>query len=259
MHEEAGIPGVKGDSFREAHRRLRRRFGDLGWWPAETPLEVCVGALLTQNTAWTNVEKALANLRAAGVLGSARAMLDLSEARLAELLRPSGFFRLKARRLRALLAWLVERGDGDPVRALDGDPETLRRDLLQVHGVGRETADSILLYAAGHPVFVVDAYTRRVAGRHGWLDPRLDYDRIRAAFEAALPRRAPVYNSCHAELVEVAKRHCRPRPLCDGCPLEPMLPPGGPVAISREVATPRRAGAGRPRAASRGRGRRPAS
>jgi endonuclease-3 related protein len=214
--------------LREAHRRLLRRYGPLGWWPAETPLEVCVGAVLTQNTAWANVEKALANLRAAGLLGDARAMLALPEARLADLLRPAGYFRVKARRLRALLRWLVDRGGGDPAAALRGGTAALREDLLGVHGVGRETADSILLYAGGRPVFVVDAYTRRVVGRHGWSDGEAGYEDLRAFFERRLPRDAPLYNQLHAEIVAVGKDHCRPVPRCEGCPLEGLLPRGGP-------------------------------
>jgi endonuclease-3 related protein len=217
-----------GVALREAHRRLLGRYGPLRWWPARTPLEVCVGAVLTQNTAWSNVERALANLRALGVLGDARAMLALPEERLAEALRPSGYFRLKARRLRALLAWLLERGGGDPRRALRGDPGALRRDLLEVHGVGPETADSILLYAGGHAVFVVDAYTRRVLGRHGWFDPEADYDDLRAHFEERLPADPALYNQFHAEIVMAGKEHCGTTARCDGCPLEGMLPRGGP-------------------------------
>jgi len=238
----------------EAHRLLLSRYGPLGWWPAKTPLEVCVGAVLTQNTAWSNVERALANLRAAGVLDDARAMLALPAARLEALLRPAGFFRVKARRLRALLEWIVDRGDGDAAAALRGDPVALRAELLAVHGVGRETADSLLLYAAGHPIFVVDAYTRRVAGRHGWRDPAEDYDRMREWFEAGLPRDARVYNELHAEVVIVGKEHCRPAPRCDGCPLEPLLPRGGPRLLPGEDATSRaapRAGSARTRAGAR--------
>ncbi len=228
----------------EAHRRLLAAYGPLRWWPAETPLEVCVGAVLTQNTAWAGVERALANLRAAGVLGDARAMLALPEVRLAALIRPSGYFRLKARRLRALLSWIVEKGDGDPVAALAGETMEVRASLLAVHGVGRETADSILLYAGGHPIFVVDAYTRRVLGRHRWFDPEAGYDAIRALFEGALPRDPSLYNQFHAEIVMVGKEFCRPSPRCSGCPLEPMLPPSG-------AATTRGGG-------GRGRGPRPA-
>ncbi len=224
-----------GAALRDLHRRLRARYGPLHWWPAETPFEVCVGAVLTQNTAWSNVEKALAALRAAGLLEDPRAMLALPERRLAALLRPAGYFRVKARRLRALLRWLLDRG-GDAAAALRGDPARLREDLLGVHGVGRETADSILLYAGGHPVFVVDAYTRRVLGRHALFDPAADYDAIRAWFEANLPRDAALFNQFHAEIVVAGKDHCRPRPRCEGCPLEPLLPRGGPRPLPGEVA-----------------------
>jgi len=180
------------------------------------------------------VVRALANLRAAGVLGDARAMLALPEERLAEAIRPAGYFRLKARRLRALLAWIVDRGDGDPVAALRGDLAALREDLLTVHGVGRETADSILLYAGGRPVFVIDAYTRRVLGRHGWADPEADYDALRALFEGGLPRDAALWNQFHAEIVMVGKDHCGTVARCEGCPLEGMLPPGGPRRLRRD-------------------------
>ena len=244
---------ARGAPLPGAHRRLLARYGPLGWWPAETPLEVCVGAVLTQNTAWTGVEKALANLRAAGVLGDARAMLALPGARLAELIRPSGYFRLKAKRLRALLSWIVDRGGGDPVAALRGDPAALREDLLSVHGVGRETADSILLYAGGHPVFVVDAYARRVLGRHRWFDPDADYDAIRDLFERGLPRDPALFNQFHAEIVMVGKDHCRPTPRCGGCPLEPMLP-GSCAATTRGAG-----GRARGRRPARSAGRRPPS
>jgi endonuclease-3 related protein len=200
---------------------------------------MCVGAVLTQNTAWTNVERALANLRAAGVLGDARAMLAAPVGRLEGWIRPAGYFRVKARRLRALLRWIVERGDGDPAAALRGDPAALRTDLLSVHGVGRETADSILLYAGAHPVFVIDAYTRRVAGRHGWTDAGADYDALRTWFEARLPRDAALFNQLHAEIVNAGKDHCRPTPRCDGCPLEPLLPRGGPRPLDRARKKPR--------------------
>ena len=180
------------------------------------------------------MERALRNLRAAGVLGDAGAMLAMPVGRLEDALRPAGCFRLKARRLRALLEWLVARGGGDPVAALRGDPMVLREDLLSVHGVGRETADSILLYAGGHPLFVVDAYTRRVLGRHGWFDPDADYDAIRAHIEGSLPRDAALYNQFHAEIVMVGKDYCGTAPRCGGCPLEALLPEGGPRPLRRD-------------------------
>ncbi len=182
-------------------------------------------------------------------------MRDLPEDRLAALIRPAGFFRVKARRLRALLDWILARGGGDVGAALRGDPEEVRADLLAVHGVGRETADSILLYAGGRPFFVVDAYTRRILERHGWAAPGEDHDALRRRIEASLPRDPALWNQFHAEFVATGKEHCRPTPRCAGCPLEGMLPPGGPLTGG---GTPRRAGSARPRGGAKARGRRPA-
>ncbi len=242
--------------LRDAARRIARRFGPLGWWPGETPLEVCVGAVLTQNTSWKGVELAIGRLRAAGVLSGAAAMLALPEDRLADLIRPAGYFRVKARRLRALLRWLEDRGGGDVAAALAGPLPRVREDLLTVHGVGRETADSILLYAANRRVFVIDAYTRRIVGRHRWMDPDDDYDALRLRFEEALPRSASAWNEAHAGIVTVGKEFCRPRPRCTGCPLEPLLPPGGPAGCG---VTPRRRPRASPAPSPRAGGRPPSS
>jgi endonuclease-3 related protein len=191
---------------------------------------VAVGAVLTQNTAWVDVERAIGNLREAGAL-DARALLDLPEERLAALLRPAGYFNVKARRLRALVAFLADRAGGDPARLPTGDPDGLRRDLLAVPGVGRETADSILLYAVGLPSFVIDAYTRRLFGRLGLLDPDAAYDDLRAAFEAALPRDVALYNDFHAQIVAHGKHPCRPRPACPDC----LFAAWCPAASGREA------------------------
>jgi endonuclease-3 related protein len=207
----------------DLYRRLRDAQGPQGWWPADTPIEMAIGAVLTQNTAWINVERALDNLRTDGLL-DARALLAAPDAALAARLRPSGYFNVKARRVKALAAFLAEHVDGDPARLAGWDPARARAALLAVPGVGRETADSILLYAAGHPVFVIDAYTRRVAGRLGLADPRTDYDVLRRAFEAALPRNAALFNDFHAQLVVHAKDRCRVRPRCGGCPLADTCP-----------------------------------
>ncbi|MHC4925225.1 MAG: endonuclease III domain-containing protein [Planctomycetota bacterium] len=217
-------------TLRAAYDRLLRAYGHRDWWPAETPLEMCVGAVLTQNAAWTNVEKALDALREAALLGDARTLRAVPLRRLETLIRPAGYFRVKARRLRNLLDWILDRGDGDVLRALGGETEEVRRDLLTVNGVGRETADSILLYAGGHAVFVIDAYTRRVVGRHGWMDGKADYDVLRAGFETRLGGDPDLYNDFHAQIVEVGKNHCAPTPRCGGCPLESVLPHGVPVA-----------------------------
>ena len=155
----------RAQALRLAYQRMRARFGHLQWWPGETPFEVCVGAILTQNTAWSNVERAIANLKAARVL-TPRKLYALPERNLAALIRPAGYFNVKARRLRAFLQTLVEDFGGRLDRLLAGDTATVRQRLLAIHGIGPETADSMLLYAGAHPRFVIDAYTRRLFQRH---------------------------------------------------------------------------------------------
>jgi len=209
----------------DLYRRLHARFGPQGWWPGRTPFEVAVGAILTQNAAWTNVEKAIANLRRARAL-SFRGMRALSERRLAGLVRPSGYYNQKARKLRRFLEWLAGRGGpaGSLKRALAGPIEEVRASLLSVNGIGPETADSVLLYAGGRPVFVIDAYTRRVLARHGLAGPDEPYEALRARFERNLPASAGLYNEYHALLVRVGKEFCRKRdPRCGDCPLAPDL------------------------------------
>ncbi len=202
--------------LRAAFDLLLDRYGPQGWWPGETPFEVMVGAVLTQNTAWSNVERAIANLKRAGVL-SCGAMLALAPEALAALIRPAGYFNVKAVRLQALCRFLVEAG-GEAALAARDTPG-LRTALLAVHGVGPETADDILLYAFGRPVFVVDAYTRRIGARLGLVAGDEGYEIIRRTFEAALGPDVAVFNEYHALLVRHAKVHCRPRPRCEGCPL----------------------------------------
>lgn len=215
--------------LRRAYGLMRRRFGHQGWWPGETPFEVCVGAILTQNTNWTNVERAIANLRAAGVL-EPRRLLSLPPARLAALIRPAGYFNVKARRLRAFLKVLVRDFNGDLARLLGGPLEAARARLLGIHGIGPETADSMLLYAGGQLVFVVDAYTRRIFARHGWCAPGADYDTVQRLCTSALNHRPAAgrldyWQDYHAQLVAVGKEFCRPRvPRCAECPLRPLLP-----------------------------------
>ena len=222
--ESACIGGSKSSdaaTLREMARRLQRAFGPQGWWPARTPFEVMVGAVLTQNANWKNVEKAIANIRCAKAL-TVRKVLALSRARLQGLIRPAGYFRVKERRLRALCEWFRERARGR-VASLEGVPTSdLRGELLAVHGVGPETADSILLYALERPVFVIDAYTRRVLSRHGMSRQDEAYESLRLRFERAIrgARRLERMNELHARIVELAKRHCRVKPSCDGCPLE---------------------------------------
>jgi endonuclease-3 related protein len=184
-----------------------------------------------QNTAWKNVERALDNLREAGVL-SLEGLHGLAQEELEELIRPAGYYRLKARRLRNLLDFIVARYAGSLERMFATDLQTLRAALLGISGIGPETADSILLYAGGLPSFVVDAYTSRVLARHGWIDSEADYHAIQAEFARQLPEDAPLFNEYHALLVELGKRHCKKQaPQCEGCPLEPLLPAGGPLSL----------------------------
>ncbi len=206
--------------------RLVAHFGPLHWWPAETPFEVVVGAVLTQNTAWRNVERAIVNLRGAGALDPL-SLNDLSRSRLEELIRPAGFFRQKAERLQLFTTRLLGRHGGDLARMLAGPLEEVRSELLALKGVGPETADSILLYAADRPSFVVDAYTRRLFGRLGLLEGSESYGAVRDLFMEHLPSDADLYNEYHALIVEECKTFCRKRaPLCPACPLIPLCPTG---------------------------------
>ncbi|MEA4899153.1 endonuclease III domain-containing protein [Bacillota bacterium Meth-B3] len=196
------------------HETLLARYGEPHWWPAGTPYEVIVGAVLTQNTAWGNVEKAIA--RFGGAL-SPEQVLRLELAELSQIIRPAGFFNQKARYLQAVTEWFARYGFDVPT--VRREPlEKLRAELMSVKGVGPETADSILLYAFGHPTFVVDAYTMRLCFRYP-IDAGAGYEAVKRYFEAGLPRSAPLYNSFHALIVVHAKAHCRKKPLCDGCPL----------------------------------------
>jgi endonuclease III related protein len=225
------------------YRCLRHARGHGGWWPAAHAFEVCVGAILVQNTAWTNVEKALAALRHDELL-SFEALQALPQERLASLIRPAGCYNVKARRLRAFLDFLGAEYGGR-VEAMAGeDAAAVRLKLLSVPGIGRETADSIALYAAGLPLFVVDAYTRRVFSRLGLLEGDEDYDAIQRFFMDRLPREAALFNDYHAQIVHLAKDFCRPRPLCAECPLAAACPTAGPGTVTpREARTRAQSGA----------------
>jgi endonuclease-3 related protein len=205
------------------YERLRGVFGHGGWWPGDSPFEVCVGAILVQNTAWANVERTLGALKNERLL-SFRALDRLSEEHLAPLLRSSGTFRVKARRLRAFLDFLSIEYGGRTEAMRSEDPAVLRRKLLGVPGIGAETADSIVLYAAGHPSFVVDAYTRRVFTRLGLLGGEEPYLQVQRLFEGHLPRDAALYNDYHAQIVRLGKDFCRVRPRCPECPLRDVCP-----------------------------------
>jgi len=210
---------------------LASHFGPLHWWPAESPFEVVVGAILTQNTAWRNVEQAIARLRAAGAL-TPEAIASLAPRELEEHIRPAGFFRQKAERLQLFVRHLAARHDGDLAGMLSGSLAQVRTELLALKGVGPETADSILLYAGGRPSFVVDAYTRRLFSRLGLLRGDEGYEAIRSLFMDALPAEVDLFNEYHALIVEACKVFCRKRaPLCSPCPLLPHCP-YGQVAIA---------------------------
>jgi endonuclease III related protein len=200
------------------YQRLLRHQGHAGWWPGETAFEVCLGAILVQNTSWTNVEKALAVLRERALLAF-EPLRGLPVETLAPLIRSSGYFNVKARRVAAFLAFLEREYAGRVEGMAREDALVLREKLLAVPGIGRETADSIVLYAAGLPLFVVDAYTRRIFSRLGLIRGDEDYDEIRALFERHLPPDAPLYNDYHAQIVLLGKNLCRPVPRCHACPL----------------------------------------
>jgi len=207
-----------GKSLQGVFTLMFNRFGPLSWWPAETPFEVCVGAILTQNTAWTNVEKAIAALKSAGAI-SPEIIRDIDPEELARLIRPAGYFNLKSRRLKDFIAWLYLRYDGSLEQMFSDAWESLRSELLQVRGIGPETADSILLYAGNKPSFVVDAYTRRLFHRLGFLPEDAGYDETRTLFMDGLPTDVQLFNEYHAQIVEQCKQFCRKKPLCNGCPL----------------------------------------
>ncbi len=214
----------------EYYRALERAYGPQGWWPGRSQFEVIVGAILTQNVAWSNVEKALRALRTSGLLEAGRMGTTPTE-RIARLIRPAGFYRQKARTLRAFLTDVADATGGNLERYLRLPLRALRSRLLAVRGIGPETADAILLYAAGRRVFVVDAYTRRVLARHRLIRGDEPYEEVRRLLEGSLPHSVRVYNEGHALLVRVAREHCRKgTALCSGCPLEAHLPQAGPQA-----------------------------
>ena len=221
-------PSVK-RQLRQAYQQMHRAHGHQQWWPADSPFEICVGAILTQNTSWKNVEHAIANLKAAKAL-SVKRMYDLPVDKLAKLIRPAGYYNMKAARLRNFLSVLMDQYNGSLRRMLAGNTETVRARLLAINGIGPETADSMLLYAGGHASFVIDAYTKRIFSRHDWCKETDDYDALQTLCQAALGQRTGAartdyWQDYHAQLVVVGNRHCRPKnPHCDECPLQSLLP-----------------------------------
>jgi len=220
-----------GSRLLEMYDALVRDHGTLDWWPGRTKLEIVVGAILTQNTAWSNVEKSIAVLKERGWL-RIRTLERVPEDRLARAIRSSGYFRQKARKLRAFLRYFRERHGGSFRRMARMGTDSLREELLGIWGIGPETADSILLYALGRPVFVVDAYTHRVLRRHG-AHPGGGYEDLRGIIEREIRGTAALYNDLHAQIVWVGHRYCKTRPRCAACPLLPFLPGGVAVEAGR--------------------------
>jgi endonuclease III related protein len=235
---------VRTPTFRRYYEALFAAYGPQHWWPGRTPFEVIVGAILVQSTSWTNVELAIENLRREKLL-TPRAIGSVALPRLEKLIRSSGYFRQKAKKLKAFVRFLCAEYQGSIAKMSRAATQRLRAQLLGIHGIGPETADSILLYAAGHPVFVVDAYTRRILERHGYQLQSVKngktrphgYEDIRQLFERELPDDAQLYNEFHALIVQTGKLYCRPKnPNCTGCPLNIFLPTGAAALAGRGTA-----------------------
>jgi endonuclease-3 related protein len=207
------------EKLMKIYKELYRAFGPRHWWPGETPFEVMVGAILTQNTSWRNVEKAIQNLKARKVL-HVRGIQQLKTSQLASLIRSSGYFRIKAERLKAFVDFLSENYNGDLKKMMKEGVETLRQKLLHVKGIGPETADSILLYGLKKPIFVVDAYTKRILSRHRIISAKTSYDEVQRLFMDYLPHDEGLFNEYHALLVYLGKTLCKKIPRCDICPIK---------------------------------------
>jgi endonuclease-3 related protein len=228
-HKTSHSPSTPtGKLLMEMFERLYGYFGPLNWWPAETELEVMVGAVLTQNTSWNNVKKAIDNLKKSEIL-SFKGLLSINRDDLAREIRPAGYYNIKTARLKNLVNYLAEHFQGDLSLVSKKRTEVLREDLLSVKGIGPETADSILLYAFKRPVFVVDAYTHRILSRHGVFEEETSYIELQDFFRDHLPEEEPLFNEFHALIVMAGKNFCRKTPICDQCPLEKW----GPTSPSR--------------------------
>jgi endonuclease-3 related protein len=204
------------------YNRLYALLGPSHWWPGETPLEIMVGAILTQNTAWSNVERAIGRLKEEGAL-SASLLHQMDEALLAEWIRPAGYYRIKAGRLKNFFDFFFREYEGNLGRMKSQPLEVLRPQLLEVKGIGPETADSILLYGLGMPTFVVDAYTHRIFSRHQLIEEDIGYDDLRSFFMDHLPLDPGLYNEYHALLVRLGKGYCKKKnPRCEACPIKEM-------------------------------------
>lgn len=208
--------------LKKIYRRLFKFFGPQFWWPGETSLEIIVGAILAQNTNWGNVEKAIHNLKIHKCL-TLGDLQQMSHEKLAELIKPSGFFNIKAKRLKNFISFIMEKYQGNISLMAQQDCEVLRSEILAVNGIGPETADSILLYALNKPVFVVDAYTKRIFSRHHLVLPQDSYETVQSLFMENFKPDVELYNEYHALIVRLAKDFCRTNPVCEGCPLASLL------------------------------------
>ncbi len=207
------------EQLTEMYELLSGRFGPQSWWPGESQFEIIIGAILTQNTNWANVEKAIANLKKANAL-SAQPLYQMNHDELAALIKPAGYFNIKAKRLKSFLTWFFGEYNGLLENLEQLSTTRLREELLNIKGVGPETADSILLYAFDRPIFVVDAYTARVMTRHNLIEAGCDYEQLQQLFQSNLVEDVKMFNEFHALLVRVGKEFCRPKARCSGCPLE---------------------------------------
>jgi endonuclease-3 related protein len=206
----------------QIYQALFQRWGEQHWWPADSPLEMILGAMLTQNTNWKNVENVIQRLKSEQAIDLNR-LANVSTPILEDWIRPAGFFRQKARTIQTFARHLQQNFNGSIQELFKLDTPTLRSELLNWHGIGPESADSILLYAAQRPVFVIDAYTKRFMVRHNWTDETAAYDALATFFTDQLQQDPKLYNEFHALIVQLGKTHCRTTPQCENCPLRPML------------------------------------
>ncbi len=209
------------DILQGIYDRLYHHFGPQQWWPADSAFEVAVGAILTQNTNWTNVEKAIQKLKLADILDP-EVLHRTHTKKLASLIRPAGYFNIKAKRLKHFMRFFMKTYNGEISRMKKEPLPLIRKKLLSVHGIGPETADSIILYALEKPVFVIDAYTKRVLARHTILDYNETYETYQELFHSSLKKNVRLFNEYHALLVRLAKEYCRTKPDCGQCPIEGM-------------------------------------
>jgi len=214
----------------EMYEAMRLHFGPRKWWPSVEPpstpagkLEICIGAILTQNTNWGNVEKALENLRAAGLMSVSQLRAKRCDS-LGKIIRPAGYYNVKAKRLKNFIRFVSEGFGGNIAGFLNRPVAKLRCDLLSINGIGAETADSIILYAAKKATFVVDAYTKRIFLRHGLIEESTDYETLRDFCQTHIPKSTKLWNDYHAQIVAIGTNYCKPTPRCDNCPLHKFLP-----------------------------------